>query len=178
MPHSIGKDSCVMLHLARNALFPERLPFPLLHIDTTWKFRDMIYFRDRVASMPDIELSIHTNREGLARRLTPVDGSALYTHFMKTEALKQALEVGGCDAAIRGARRGQERSRAKERVFSFWTAAHIGIRGTNAPGSGRSVKRGSVLENRFAAERSPDELSEAVLAVLAEAPTMPDCRSA
>ena len=126
MLYSIGKDSGAMLHLARKAFFPGRLPFPLLQIDTTWKFRDMIAFRDRVAAAPDIELLVHTNQEGVARGINPFDsGSALHTKVMKTEALRQALDAHGFDCAIGGARRDEERSRAKERVFSHRGAGHV-----------------------------------------------------
>jgi sulfate adenylyltransferase subunit 2 len=123
--YSIGKDSSALLHLARKAFHPGRLPFPLMHIDTTWKFRDMYAFRDRVAEDPDVELLVHTNQDGVARGITPfTHGSAYYTDVMKTEGLKQALDKYGFDAAIGGARRDEERSRAKERIFSFRTAQH------------------------------------------------------
>ncbi|MDX9860486.1 MAG: sulfate adenylyltransferase subunit CysD [Rhodospirillales bacterium] len=125
MLYSIGKDSSVMLHLARKAFHPGRIPFPLLHVDTTWKFRDMIAFRDRMATELGFELLVHTNQDGLRQGINPfVHGSALYTDVMKTEALKQALDHFGFDAAFGGARRDEEASRAKERVFSFRTAAH------------------------------------------------------
>ena len=125
MLYSIGKDSSVMLHLALKAFYPAPLPFPLLHIDTTWKFRDMIRFRDETARKHSLDLRVHTNREGLARGITPfTHGSAFYTQVMKTEALKQALDAGRYDAAFGGARRDEEKSRAKERVFSFRSASH------------------------------------------------------
>jgi sulfate adenylyltransferase subunit 2 len=125
MMYSIGKDSSVMLHLARKAFFPAPLPFPLLHIDTTWKFREMIRFRDETARRYGIDLKVHTNRDGLARGITPfTHGSSFYTQVMKTEALKQALDAGGYDVAFGGARRDEEKSRAKERVFSFRSAGH------------------------------------------------------
>jgi sulfate adenylyltransferase subunit 2 len=125
MMYSIGKDSSVMLHLARKAFFPARLPFPLLHIDTTWKFREMIEFRDRIARELGFELRVHTNPEGLAAGVGPfTHGSAVHTDIMKTAALKQALDQGGFDAALGGARRDEEKSRAKERVFSVRSAAH------------------------------------------------------
>ncbi len=125
MLYSIGKDSSAMLHLARKAFHPSRPPFPLLHVDTTWKFPEMYDFRDRTARDLDMELLIHVNRQGLDRGVSPfVHGSALHTEVMKTEALKQALTRHGFDAAIGGARRDEERSRAKERVFSFRSAAH------------------------------------------------------
>jgi sulfate adenylyltransferase subunit 2 len=123
--YSIGKDSTVLLHLARKAFFPERPPFPMLHVDTTWKFRDMIAFRDRTAAAFGIELIVHTNREGLARGIDPIRHTpSTYTDVMKTQALKQALDQHGFDAAFGGARRDEEASRAKERVFSFRAAGH------------------------------------------------------
>jgi sulfate adenylyltransferase subunit 2 len=125
MLYSIGKDSSVMLHLALKAFFPGKPPFPLLHIDTGWKFREMIEFRDRRAAELGVELLVFTNRDGQARGIDPIkSGSALYTQVMKTEALKQALTQYGFDAALGGARRDEEKSRAKERVFSFRTASH------------------------------------------------------
>ena len=125
MLYSIGKDSGVMLHLALKAFYPGKPPFPLLHVDTTWKFRDMIAFRDRLARELGLELLVHTNPEGLARGINPIDsGSALHTQVMKTEALKQALDKYGFDAAFGGARRDEEKSRAKERVFSFRAKGH------------------------------------------------------
>ncbi|MGN6101639.1 MAG: sulfate adenylyltransferase subunit CysD [Devosia sp.] len=125
MMYSIGKDSSVLLHLARKAFYPSRIPFPLLHIDTTWKFREMIAFRDRMAVEHGFDLIVHTNREGLANNVNPFDhGSARYTDIMKTQALRQALSAGRYDAAIGGARRDEEKSRAKERIFSHRNAAH------------------------------------------------------
>ncbi len=125
MLYSIGKDSSVMLHLAQKAFFPARPPFPLLHIDTGWKFREMIAFRDATAKRLGWELLVHVNEEGRKRGVNPVaSGSSIHTHVMKTEALKQALDRFGFDAAIGGARRDEEKSRAKERVFSFRTATH------------------------------------------------------
>jgi len=125
MLYSIGKDSSVMLHLALKAFRPARLPFPVLHIDTTWKFREMIEFRDRMAQRHGFELRVHTNQEGLKQGVTPfTHGSATYTDIMKTAALKQALDAGGYDAALGGARRDEEKSRAKERVFSVRSAQH------------------------------------------------------
>ena len=124
--YSIGKDSSVLLHLARKAFFPSPLPFPLLHIDTTWKFREMISFRDETAARLGLDLIVHVNRDGLAQGITPfTHGSSFYTHAMKTEALKQALTQHGFDAAFGGARRDEEKSRAKERVFSFRSANHV-----------------------------------------------------
>ncbi|HUZ63735.1 MAG TPA: sulfate adenylyltransferase subunit CysD [Acetobacteraceae bacterium] len=125
MLYSIGKDSSVMLHLARKAFHPAPLPFPLLHVDTTWKFREMIAFRDAAAARLGLRLIVHTNPEGLAQGVNPFDHDAgLYTHIMKTEALKQALDAGGFDAAFGGARRDEEKSRAKERVFSVRSPTH------------------------------------------------------
>lgn len=126
MLYSIGKDSSVMLHLARKAFFPGPLPFPLLHIDTGWKFREMIKFRDETAKRYGLDLLVHTNIEARDRGINPFDhGSSNYTQMMKTEALKQALTMHGFDAAFGGARRDEEKSRAKERVFSFRTANHV-----------------------------------------------------
>ena len=125
MLYSIGKDSSVMLHLALKAFYPAPPPFPFLHIDTTWKFREMIRFRDAAARKHRLDLRVHTNQDGVARGITPFShGSSLYTQVMKTEALKQALEAGRYDVAFGGARRDEEKSRAKERVFSFRTASH------------------------------------------------------
>ena len=125
MLYSIGKDSAVMLHLARKAFFPAVPPFPLMHIDTTWKFRAMYDFRDRVANESGMELIVHVNPEGLAQGVGPfTHGSQVHTDVMKTQALKQALDRHAFDAAIGGARRDEERSRAKERIFSFRSAAH------------------------------------------------------
>jgi sulfate adenylyltransferase subunit 2 len=125
MLYSIGKDSSVMLHLARKAFYPAPLPFPLLHIDTLWKFREMIAFRDETARRLGLRLIVHTNEEGVRRGINPItSGSALHTAVMKTEALKQALDRHGFDAALGGARRDEEKSRAKERVFSLRSASH------------------------------------------------------
>lgn len=125
MLYSIGKDSSVLLHLARKAFHPGRVPFPLMHIDTTWKFRDMIRFRDETASRLELDLIVHVNQSGLADGITPfTHGSDRYTEVMKTEALKQALAKYGFDAAIGGARRDEERSRAKERIFSLRSMNH------------------------------------------------------
>ncbi len=126
MLYSIGKDSSVMLHVALKAFYPAPLPFPLLHIDTTWKFREMILFRDEVAQRHGLDLRVHTNQAGVADDVTPFShGSSDYTNIMKTEALKQALDAGGYDAAFGGGRRDEEKSRAKERVFSFRSAGHV-----------------------------------------------------
>src|SRR5271165_735252 len=123
--YSIGKDSAVLLHLARKAFFPGRLPFPLLHVDTTWKFREMIAFRDRIARETGVDLLVHINQEGLELGISPIThGSRVHTDIMKTVALKQALDRYGFDAAFGGARRDEEKSRAKERIFSFRTARH------------------------------------------------------
>ncbi|MBQ0822715.1 sulfate adenylyltransferase subunit CysD [Microvirga sp. HBU67558] len=125
MLYSIGKDSSVLLHLALKAFYPARLPFPLLHVDTTWKFREMIAFRDRRARELGIDLLVHTNQDGLARNIGPIShGSEVHTDVMKTQALKQALEQYEFDAAFGGARRDEEKSRAKERVFSLRNAHH------------------------------------------------------
>jgi sulfate adenylyltransferase subunit 2 len=125
MLYSIGKDSSVMLHLACKAFYPAKPPFPLMHVDTTWKFREMIEFRDNIAARCGIDLIVHTNAEGVRKGISPfTHGSACYTDVMKTEALKQALEKYKFDAAFGGARRDEERSRAKERIFSFRTSTH------------------------------------------------------
>jgi 3'-phosphoadenosine 5'-phosphosulfate sulfotransferase (PAPS reductase)/FAD synthetase len=125
MLYSIGKDSSVMLHLARKAFFPAPPPFPLLHVDTTWKFRDMYAFRDRIAAETGIELLVHVNPDGLRMGINPfVHGSVIHTDVMKTQALKQALDQHRFDAAFGGARRDEEKSRAKERIFSFRSAQH------------------------------------------------------
>src|SRR6266478_8073019 len=126
MLYSIGKDSSVMLHIALKAFYPGKPPFPLLHVDTTWKFREMISFRDKVASTLGLELIVYVNKAGLEQRINPFDsGSALHTTVMKTEALRQALDLYGFDAAFGGARRDEEKSRAKERIFSFRSQGHV-----------------------------------------------------
>ena len=119
MLYSIGKDSSVMLHLAMKAFYPEKPPFPFLHIDTTWKFRDMIAFRDRIAKEKGIEMLVYTNEEGVRQGINPFDHGSAYTDIMKTQALKQALTKYGFTAAFGGGRRDEEKSRAKERIFSF-----------------------------------------------------------
>jgi len=125
MLYSIGKDSAVMLHLARKAFYPAPPPFPLLHVDTTWKFREMISFRDRMVRECGLDLIVHVNEEGVRQGVSPfTHGSALYTDVMKTEGLKQALDKYKFDAAFGGARRDEEKSRAKERIFSFRSAHH------------------------------------------------------
>ena len=124
MLYSIGKDSAVMLHLARKAFFPAPLPFPLMHVDTTWKFRAMYELRDKVAADPHIDLIVHRNPEAEAKGINPFDHGPLHTDMWKTQGLKQALDKHGFDAAFGGARRDEEKSRAKERIFSFRTANH------------------------------------------------------
>ena len=126
MLYSIGKDSSVMLHLAIKAFYPAPLPFPLLHVDTTWKFREMIAFRDAIAQRLKLDLIVHINQDGLARGISPIaSGSSVHTQVMKTESLKQALDLHGFDAAFGGARRDEEKSRAKERIFSFRAEGHV-----------------------------------------------------
>ena len=124
MLYSIGKDSAVMLHLARKAFFPGTPPFPLLHVDTTWKFRAMYAMRDQMAKSSGMQLLVHQNPDALARGINPFDHGALHTDLWKTEGLKQALTQYGFDAAFGGARRDEEKSRAKERIFSFRSASH------------------------------------------------------
>ena len=124
MLYSIGKDSAVMLHLARKAFFPGPIPFPLMHVDTTWKFRDMYALRDRVAAAGDVDLKIWVNEDARARGINPFDHGSLHTDLWKTEGLKQALDHHGFQAAFGGARRDEEKSRAKERIFSFRSAGH------------------------------------------------------
>ncbi|MGA3797874.1 sulfate adenylyltransferase subunit CysD [Pseudomonas fluorescens] len=125
MLYSVGKDSAVMLHLALKAFHPGKLPFPLLHVDTTWKFREMIQFRDAMAKKHDFDLLVHINPEGLEKGISPFShGSAIHTDIWKTEGLKQALDKHGFDAAFGGARRDEEKSRAKERIFSIRSEQH------------------------------------------------------
>ncbi|WP_326657893.1 sulfate adenylyltransferase subunit CysD [Streptomyces sp. NBC_00385] len=125
MLYSVGKDSAVMLHLARKAFFPSRLPFPLLHVDTTWKFREMYALRDETAAAGDLDLLVHKNPECVEKSINPfTHGSATHTDMWKTEGLKQALDLHRFDAAFGGARRDEEKSRAKERVFSIRSAEH------------------------------------------------------
>jgi len=124
MLYSIGKDSAVMLHLARKAFYPAPPPFPLLHVDTTWKFQAMYELRDRAAKAAGMELLVHKNPDAVAQGINPFDHGSLHTDLWKTEGLKQALDKYGFDAAFGGARRDEEKSRAKERVFSFRTASH------------------------------------------------------
>jgi sulfate adenylyltransferase subunit 2 len=125
MLYSVGKDSAVMLHLARKAFYPSPPPFPLLHVDTTWKFKDMYAMRDRMARESGMELIIYQNPEAKARGINPFDHGSLHTDLWKTEGLKQALDQYGFDAAFGGARRDEEKSRAKERIFSFRSAGHV-----------------------------------------------------
>jgi len=125
MLYSIGKDSSVMLHVAMKAFHPAKPPFPLLHVDTTWKFREMIAFRDETARRLGLKLIVHVNKDGLKRGVSPIaSGSQVHTQVMKTEALRQALDIGRFDAAFGGARRDEEKSRAKERIFSHRSVAH------------------------------------------------------
>jgi sulfate adenylyltransferase subunit 2 len=124
MLYSMGKDSAVMLHIARKAFFPGPLPFPLLHVDTTWKFRDMYALRDKVAAEPGVELIVYRNPEALDKGINPFDHGPLHTDMWKTEGLRQALDKYGFDAAFGGARRDEEKSRAKERIFSFRDRNH------------------------------------------------------
>lgn len=126
MMYSIGKDSSVLLHLARKAFYPSRIPFPMLHVDTTWKFREMITFREQMVKDFDLDLIVHTNPDGVRDNINPfTHGSSRYTDIMKTAALRQALDAGQYDAAIGGARRDEEKSRAKERIFSHRNAKHV-----------------------------------------------------
>lgn len=124
MLYSIGKDSSVMLHLAMKAFYPEKPPFPFMHIDTTWKFKEMVEFRDRRAKELGIEMIVHSNEEGLAQNINPFDHGSSYTDIMKTDALKQGLDKYGFTAAFGGGRRDEEKSRAKERIFSFRNKNH------------------------------------------------------
>ena len=125
MLYSIGKDSSVLLHLLRKAFYPARPQMPLLHVDTTWKFREMIAFRDQLAAKGDVQVLVYTNQEGVRQGVSPfTHGATVHTDIMKTQALKQALDQHGFDAAIGGARRDEEKSRAKERIFSFRNAQH------------------------------------------------------
>ncbi len=155
MLYSIGKDLSAMLHLALKAFYPAKLPFPLLHVDTTWKFREMITFRDETVARLGLDLLVHVNQEGLARGISPIaSGSALHTQVMKTEGLRQALD-GGFDAAFGGARRDEEKSRAKERIFSHRSAAMAGTRAISGRNSGGCSTRASSRVNRFASSRCP-----------------------
>ena len=145
MLYSIGKDSSVMLHLAIKAFYPAKPPFALLHVDTTWKFKEMIAFRDQRAKELGLELLVHINADGVRDGVGPFShGSAVHTDIMKTQSLKQALDKYGFDAAFGGARRDEEKSRAKERVFSFRTGSHRWIRKTNAPNFGTFITAASI----------------------------------
>ena len=125
MLYSIGKDSSVLLHIARKAFYPAKIPFPLMHVDTTWKFKEMIQFRDQLAVDYDFDLLVHINQEGVTNGVGPIThGSAVHTDIMKTQALKQALDKHQFDVAFGGARRDEEKSRAKERIFSFRSKQH------------------------------------------------------
>ena len=125
MLYSIGKDSSVLLHLARKAFYPAKIPFPILHVDTTWKFREMIEFRDQLAKDYDLDLLVHINQDGVKQNVGPFShGAAVHTDIMKTQALKQALDKYQFDAAVGGARRDEEKARAKERIFSFRSVQH------------------------------------------------------
>ena len=125
MLYSIGKDSSVLLHLARKAFYPAKIPFPVMHVDTTWKFKEMIEFRDNLAKEYDLDLIVHINQEEVKQQVGPfTHGSAVHTDIMKTQALRQALDKHQFDAAFGGARRDEEKSRAKERIFSFRSAQH------------------------------------------------------
>ena len=125
MLYSIGKDSSVLLHIAQKAFFPSKIPFPVMHIDTQWKFKEMISFREKMAKECDLDLIVYTNPEGIDKHVGPIThGSAVHTDIMKTQALKKALDLYKFDAAFGGARRDEEKSRAKERVFSFRSAQH------------------------------------------------------
>ena len=139
MLYSIGKDSSVMLHLALKAFYPEKPPFPFLHVNTTWKFREMIEFRDRTAQKLGIEMLEYINQDGVKQGINPFDHGSAYTDIMKTQALKQALNKYGFTAAFGGGRRDEEKSRAKERIFSFRNSAHAGPKRTS--GSTSSAKR-------------------------------------
>ena len=156
MLYSIGKDSAVMLHLARKAFYPARPPFPLMHVDTTWKFREMITFRDQMAAECGFDLLVHINEEGVRQGINPfVHGSAVHTDVMKTEGLKQALDKYKFDAAFGGARRDEEKSRAKERIFSFVPPVTAGIRKVSDPNCGISTTPRFSLEKVFALSLSP-----------------------
>ena len=156
MLYSIGKDSAVMLHLARKAFYPAPPPFPLLHVDTTWKFREMIQFRDRMVAECGLKLIVHVNEEGAQRGVSLfTHGSALYTDVMKTEGLKQALDIYKFDAAFGGARRDEEKSRAKERIFSFRSANHRWYPKNQHRNSGTSTIPGSGRGRASGSSRSP-----------------------
>jgi sulfate adenylyltransferase subunit 2 len=156
MLYSIGKDSSVMLHLAMKAFHPSKPPFPLLHVDTTWKFREMIEFRATTVQRLGLDLIVHVNPEALALGINPfTHGSAVHTDVWKTQGLKQALDKYGFDAAFGGARRDEEKSRAKERIFSFRSAQHRWIRRCSAPNCGASTTHGRTRAKASASFRSP-----------------------
>jgi 3'-phosphoadenosine 5'-phosphosulfate sulfotransferase (PAPS reductase)/FAD synthetase len=156
MLYSIGKDSAVMLHLAIKAFFPARPPFPLLHVDTTWKFRDMYAFRDRRVAEVGMKLIVHVNPEGLAMNINPfTHGSVVHTDVMKTQGLRQALDKYGFDAAFGGARRDEEKSRAKERIFSFRSAQHRWDPRRSVRSCGSSITHASTRARACACFRSP-----------------------
>lgn len=160
MLYSIGKDSSVMLHLARKAFFPGHLPFPLLHVDTGWKFREMYEFRDRTAKAFGCELLVHRNPEGVAMGINPfIHGSAKHTDIMKTEGLKQALNKYGFDAAFGGARRDEEKSRAKERIYSFRDRFHRWDPKTSARSCGTTITARLTKAKVSASSRCPTGLS-------------------
>ncbi|SUJ15382.1 Sulfate adenylyltransferase subunit 2 [Sphingomonas paucimobilis] len=155
MLYSVGKDSAVMLHLAKKAFFPARPPFPLLHVDTTWKFRAMYELRKRAAEEAGMELIVHRNPEAEALGINPFDHGSRHTDMWKTEGLKQALTAGGFDAAFGGARRDEEKSRAKERVFSFRSAAHGWTPRRSGPSCGTSTTVVSTRGRASASSRCP-----------------------
>lgn len=156
MLYSIGKDSAVMLHLARKAFFPGKLPFPVMHVDTQWKFQEMYSFRDKMVAELGLDLITHVNPDGVAQGINPfTHGSAKHTDIMKTEGLKQALDKHGFDAAFGGARRDEEKSRAKERVYSFRDSKHRWDPKTSAPSCGTSTTATSTRASRFACSRCP-----------------------
>ncbi len=156
MLYSIGKNSSVMLHVAMKAFHPAKPPFPLLHVDTTWKFREMIAFRDETARRLGLDLIVHINQDGVKRGISPIaSGSQLHTQVMKTESLRQALDKGGFDAAFGGARRDEEKARAKERIFSFVRPRTRGIHAISARNSGACSTPASAKANRCASSRSP-----------------------
>lgn len=154
--YSIGKDSSVLLRLAQKAFYPAPIPFPLLHVDTGYKFREMIEFRDRLTASLGVKLIVHTNQKALDDGATPYAwGTPRCCGALKTQALLDALRAGGFDAAIGGARRDEERSRAKERVFSFGTPAASGTRATSGPNCGMSITRASMLARVYASSPYP-----------------------
>lgn len=160
MMYSIGKDSSVMLHLARKAFYPGKIPFPLLHVDTDWKFKEMIKFRDKTAEKYGFELLVHKNPEGLAMGCSPFEhGSSKHTDIMKTQGLKQALNKYGFDAAFGGARRDEEKSRAKERVYSFRDKNHTWTRRINVLSYGVLTMARSIKVKAFECSHYPTGLS-------------------